>query len=62
MLKEDVKKVKIEMKRLKKAIAALEANDDYLSYGYYYGCKESGAVRRASMDLTRALSEMRKYK
>jgi hypothetical protein len=25
-----------------------------------YGCKETGAVRRASMDLTRALVEIRK--
>ena len=29
--------------------------------GYaYFGSKESGALRRASMDLTRALAEMRK--
>ena len=29
--------------------------------GYYmWGTKESGALRRASMDLTRALAEMRK--
>lgn len=27
----------------------------------FTGSKESGAVRRASMDLTRALSELRKY-
>ena len=26
----------------------------------YWGCKETGAVRRASMDLTRALAELRK--
>ena len=29
----------------------------YVSYG-----KESGACRRASLDLTRALAEMRKYR
>lgn len=28
--------------------------------GNFYGCKESGAVRRASMDLTRALANLRK--
>lgn len=28
--------------------------------GYVWGTKESGALRRASMDLTRALAEMRK--
>ena len=27
----------------------------------FTGSKESGAVRRASMDLTRALAELRKY-
>lgn len=27
----------------------------------YYGSKESGAVRRSSMDLTRALSDLRRY-
>ena len=27
---------------------------------YYYASKESGALRRASMDLTRALSDLRK--
>ena len=27
---------------------------------FFYGTKESGALRRASMDLTRALAEMRK--
>lgn len=27
----------------------------------FYGSKESGAVRRSSMDLTRALAELRKY-
>jgi len=30
----------------------------YLDFGV--GCKESGAVNRASMDLTRALADMRK--
>ncbi len=27
---------------------------------YYYASKESGAVKRASMDLTRALADLRK--
>jgi len=27
---------------------------------YISGCKESGAVRRASMDLSRALADLRK--
>lgn len=29
---------------------------------YYHPSKESGALRRASLDLTRALAEMRKYR
>ena len=37
------------------AICALE-DDHYKSFG----SKETGAAKRASMDLTRALSEMRK--
>lgn len=28
--------------------------------GYYPPCKQTGAMRRASMDLTRALAELRK--
>lgn len=31
--------------------------DSYLSFT---GCRESGAVRRSSMDLTRALAQLRK--
>lgn len=26
----------------------------------FYGCKETGSLRRASLELTRALAEMRK--
>lgn len=29
--------------------------------GFIWSSKESGALRRASMDLTRALAELRKY-
>jgi len=46
-------KVKRELKRLELAIAEAEQYD---------GPKQSGAVRRASMDLTRALAEMRSGK
>jgi len=48
--------------RAVRALAAREAADkgaaDNLRVGN--GIKESGAVRRASLDLTRALAEMRK--
>jgi len=40
---------------------ARELKKDGEKYGeYFHGCKRSGAVRRASMDLTRALAELRK--
>ena len=49
------------MGRCDELFAALEA-DAYLARHFDAGVgnKESGAVRRASMDLTRALAEMRK--
>lgn len=37
-----------------------ELEDDMRTPGYP-GPKQSGAVRRASMELTRALAELRKY-
>ena len=39
--------------QIKKGHAALES-------GYFYAPKEQGAVKRASMDLTRALASLRK--
>jgi hypothetical protein len=33
---------------------------DFYSHSHIYGYRETGAIRRASMDLTRALAEMRK--
>lgn len=51
MDKNKISKVKEEMLRLNDAIVAMER---------YWGPKETGAVRRASMDLTRALAELRK--
>lgn len=38
----------------------LDADKAMANSFYITGCKESGALRRASMDLTRALTEMRK--
>ena len=42
--------------RAAKAYVDRKANDKDAEFG----CKESGALRRASLDLTRALAEMRK--
>lgn len=56
--------VKAEMARLQDAIKSLEAEATNASdprNGYYYGYpKLTGYVRRASMDLTRALADLRK--
>ena len=46
-----------------KAVQALEkrcSDKEYEHLAHGIGTKESGAVRRASMELTRALSEMRR--
>lgn len=34
--------------------------EGYKEFGYIETCKESSAVKRASMDLTRALTELRR--
>ncbi|MEA3427893.1 MAG: hypothetical protein U9Q84_01460 [Thermodesulfobacteriota bacterium] len=40
------------------AAKARMKNDEYAKYG----CKETGAIKRASMDLTRVLVSLRDYK
>jgi hypothetical protein len=55
MTHEKVKAAKAEAQRFLKAVAAYEKRGDFA-----WQNKESGAVRRASMDLTRSLAEMRK--
>lgn len=40
-----------------KALRARRAKGDLYSF---QGCRESGALRRASLDLTRALADLRK--
>lgn len=55
MNKEKVSAAMSEARRfLRKADDFMKANQEF------YTPKESGALRRASMDLTRSLSEMRK--
>ena len=54
--------VKTEIRRLQSRISELEiaaSSDDATKYNWLYP-KETGAVRRASMDLTRALADMRR--
>lgn len=66
-----LKRVEKEMDRLYERIAELRAAEEVAvkwqeEHGGYEpiptkGSAESGAVRRASMDLTRALAELRRY-
>lgn len=54
--------VRIEIDRLVSALDRLEARDDFDPEDIYpRGSPETGSVRRASMDLTRALANLRKY-
>ena len=62
MKKDKIAVVKFEMARLSAAIRRLEdATSDDLSSSIMWSPKHTGTVRRASMDLTRALAELRKY-
>lgn len=47
-----VDKVEVEWKRYRRAVLTANRNG--------YGLKETGAIRRASMDLTRVLAELRR--
>lgn len=58
MNKITLEKAKGEAKRFLVAVAEMEIkleDDDYA----FHGCPESSALKRASMDLTRALSKLR---
>ena len=59
MNEEKVKAVEFEIKRLTGAIKAWR--DRIKDDTYMYGTQESGAVRRASMDLTRVLAKLRRW-
>jgi|WetSurMetagenome_2_1015567.scaffolds.fasta_scaffold489164_3 hypothetical protein len=53
-----LKKAMVEAERFLEIakIVELKGHDNVFTF---YGCKETGALRRASMDLTRALAELR---
>ena len=54
-----LKRAAVEANRFLTAVANFEAvriGDEYI----YFGSKEGGALRRASMDLTRALADLRR--
>jgi hypothetical protein len=56
---ETLKKAKEEAERFLERLTAYQSkvqNDSWAQYG----CAESGALKRSSMDLTRALAELRR--
>ena len=62
MNKKTINKAKLEAKRFLAAVKTVEdCCDDGDNFMLFMnGSKETGALRRSSMDLTRALAEMRK--
>ena len=60
MNKETLNTAGIEAQRFLRAVNALKAAQSSNRESYFSNPKESGAVRRASMDLTRALADMMK--
>lgn len=64
MTKDKLNNVRVEIERLLKAMNQLENNETprLIGQDYYYFSQPvaRGAIRRASMDLTRALAELRK--
>ena len=57
--KEKIRKVKIELNRF---TGKLKQCEDRFESEYFphSGCKETGALKRASLDLSNVLSDMRK--
>ncbi len=60
MRKDRLCKVEQELTRYNQAVAALRSKGTDSGMETYYGSKETGAVRRASLDLSRALADLRK--
>jgi uncharacterized protein YerC len=60
MRRSDIERVRAEMDRLRERLDVLQMlHGKQETYGSIQGNPESGAVRRASMDLTRALARLR---
>jgi len=66
---EDVENARIEAARFLKKVAELEnkvnrrkrtVGKDGVDGIFFFGCKETAAVKRASLDLSRALTELRR--
>ena len=62
MRKEVIEKVRNEMQRVQRAASDVLFHSEKSEDGKtFYGGKHTAALRRASMDLTRALSELRRH-
>lgn len=56
----EIDNVRTEIRRLEQALDILTTDENWKPKGLVVGTAASGAVRRASMDLTRALADLRK--
>lgn len=56
----EIDNVRSEIRRLEYALDILTGDENWRPRGLVVGTAASGAVRRASMDLTRALADLRR--
>lgn len=56
----EIDNVRSEIRRLEHALDILTGDENWRPGGLVVGTAASGAVRRASMDLTRALADLRR--
>ena len=62
MNEKDVKEARAELTRFSKKLKELEdkiKENPKCAYSIFFGCAETGAVKRASMDLSRVLVKLR---
>ena len=59
---EKILDVEIEMERVSKKIKDVKIRFASQGNSTFYGCAETAALKRASMDLSRALTKLRKCK
>lgn len=64
MNKQTITEVEAELRRFLSRLEALKSTEAYKAEQGKYdvgGCPESAALRRSSLDLTKALAKLRKY-
>ncbi len=61
MNKETLTEVEREVKRFVERLETVKKSEDYKAeHSYFFGSPETAALKRSSMDLSRALSRLRK--